>query len=185
MKIKGAAEKWVSGALGVVCLVLLINLILRGGIGKGTEEPSPAPVNSSVPHRSEPKSGAAPDDLARYDPEVKLDLLSDLQSRTLPQIERNPFEFERPKPIPPPIGPQLPGRGPQPPPPPALPIKVIGYSQKESGIKEGIMADDEGIYVVHEGETFAKRYKVTKLTATAVEIYDETTRQTVSLPIAP
>ncbi|HLY61950.1 MAG TPA: hypothetical protein VKV95_14485 [Terriglobia bacterium] len=185
MKIISAAQKWASIVLGVICLALLLNLALRSGVGSGTEKSPLAPVKSAVKLQITPKPGAAQDDLSRYDPEVKLDLLSDLQSRELPQIERNPFEFERPKPIPPSIGPQLPGRGSALPPPPVLSIKLIGYSQKESGLKEGIIADEDGLYVVHEGETFAKRYKVTKLTSTFIEIYDETTRQTVSLPIAP
>jgi hypothetical protein len=185
MKIKGVAEKWASGALGAVCLVLVLNLALRSGVGSGTEKARPAPVSPSVKLRLEPKPNTAQDDLARYDPEVKLDLLSDLQSRSLPHIDRNPFEFERPKPIPPAIGPQLPGRGTSLPAPPVLSIKLIGYSQKENGTREGIIADTDGLYIVHEGDTFAKRYKVTKLTSTVCEVYDETTRQTVALSLAP
>ncbi|HEV2348339.1 MAG TPA: hypothetical protein VG028_00670 [Terriglobia bacterium] len=185
MKKKRAAEKWASGALGVVCLVLAINLLLRSGVGAGTEKPTPAAEHARAKLRTQPRSGAAPDDLSRYDPEVKLDLLSDLQSRPLPEIERNPFEFPKPKPISPPIGPQLPRPPAPPPPPPPLPLKAIGYSEKENGVKEGIISGEDGIYVVHEGETFAKRYKVSKLTATMVEIYDEATRQTVDMPIAP
>jgi hypothetical protein len=184
MKKQGTAEKWASGALGVVCLILVVHLLLRGGVGSGKEKTTPAPARSTAVHLAAPRPAAAPDDLSRYDPDVKLELLSDLQSRPLPDIERNPFEFPKPKPIPPPIGPQPPPAAAPPAAAPALTIKAIGYSVKEGGLREGIISDPDGLYIVHEGETFAKRYKVSKLTATMVQVYDETTRQTVDLPIA-
>lgn len=186
MKKTKAAEKWASGGLAAVCLVLGLNLLLRSGVGSGTEKPAaPTPARPAANLRTAPpRPAAVQDDLSRYDPEVKLDLLSDLQSRPLPEIERNPFEFPKPKPIPAAIGPQLPRPAP-PIPVAALGIKLIGYSQKENGVREGIISGEDGIYIVHEGETFAKRYKVNKLTATMAEIYDETTRQTVEMPIAP
>ena len=101
-------------------------------------------------------------------------------------MDRNPFEIPPPKPI---LvsrgriyGPQLPT---PPPPPPPLTIKLIGYSDKGGGVKVGIISDDEDIYVVREGQTFDKIFKVTKLTPLMIEIYDESTHRTVDLPIAP
>jgi hypothetical protein len=184
MTKKTAAEKWASIALGVVCLALVLNLLLRGGVGSGTEKPTRVPARPAAKPQSAPGPVAAKDDLSRYDPEVKLDLLSDLQERPLPSINRNPFEFPKPKPIPAAIGPQPP-RPAVSAAPVALTIKLVGYSQKENGIREGIISGEDGIFIVHEGETFDKRYKVNRLTATMVEIYDETTRQTVEMPMAP
>jgi len=178
------AEKWASIVLGVVCLGLALNLMFRGGVGSGKEKPAQAPARIADKPQPEPRPVAVKDDLSRYDPEVKLDLLSELQEKSLPSIERNPFEFPKPKPIPPAIGPQLP-RPVAPPSPESLAIKLVGYSQKENGIREGIISGEDGIFIVHEGETFDKRYKVNKLTATMVEIYDDTTRQTVEMPMAP
>jgi hypothetical protein len=144
------------------------------------------PVRSAQARRIPFAPLGVKDELSRYDPEVRLDLLNDQQSRPLPKIDRNPFEFPAPKPtaasrggI---FGPQLP---PPPPPPPPLSIKLIGYTDKGGGVKVGIISDDEEIYVVREGETFAKIFKVTKLTPLMVEIYDESTHRTVELPITP
>ena len=184
MKIKGAAEKWWSGILGVVCLLLLMNL-LRGGV-PAVQEKESTPADHPPETRQIPVGSLeAKDELSRYNPEVKLDLLSDIQQRGLPTIERNPFEFPKPKETSRPPGPQLPPPPPPPPPPPTLPIKMIGYSEKAGGIKEAVVFEepDGPIYVVHEGETFNKRYKVNKLTSISASIYDEETHQTVELPI--
>jgi len=126
---------------------------------------------------------AARDELSRYDSEIKLELLTDIQSRPLPTIERNPFEFPPAKKAPEApvyVGRKLP---PPPPPPPPMPFKMIGYSEKTGGVKEAIIEDAEEIYVVHEGETFAKRYRVNKITPTSAEIVDTSSGQTAQLPI--
>jgi len=184
MKIKGTVEKWASGALGVVCLILLINM-LRGGSPAAQEKRSSPPARAPETRPTPAVPLDAQNELSRYNPELKLDLLNDIQQRELPAFERNPFEFPKPKELPQPIGPSLPKGNATitPPPPPTLPIKMIGYSEKASGLKEGIVEDDEGIYVIHEGETFNKRYKVNKLATTSASIYDDVTHQTVELPI--
>jgi hypothetical protein len=184
MKIKGATEKWAIGALGLVCLLLVMNMV-RGGSPAAQEKrntpPGPAPETRQT--RAVPPD--AKDELSRYNPEIKLDLLSDIQQRELPTFARNPFEFPKPKELPLPVGPSLPTATANntPPPTPTLPIRMLGYSEKAGGMKEGIVEDDEGIYVVHVGETFNKRYKVNKLVTTSASIYDEVTHQTVELPI--
>ena len=187
MKIKGATEKWGSGILGVVCLLIVLHLVRGGAPSAQEKEASPL---GQLPHTRHLQvvSLDAKNELARYNPEVKLDLLNNIQQRDLPNIDRNPFEFPKPKETPTPPGPPLPPPNPTPPPPPTLPIKMIGYSEKAGGMKEGIVADEPDsttytIYVVHEGETFNKRYKVNKLTSTSASIYDDVTHQTVELPI--
>lgn len=187
MKIRSAVENWASGVLGAVGLVLITNLAACGGVGVGTPKRAAAPVLTAQTRRIPmAPPGVKKDELSRYDPEVRLDLLSDQQSRPLPVIDRNPFEYPAPKPtvdlrrrI---FGPQLP---PPPPPPPPLSIKLIGYTDKGGGVKVGIISDNEDIYVVREGETFDKIYKVTKLTPMMIEIYDQSTHRTVELPIMP
>jgi hypothetical protein len=62
-------------------------------------------------------------------------------------------------------------------------LKSLGYSEK-NGRQEAFVSDDDQTYVVHEGETFAQRYHVLKITPQFVEISDETTHQTVQLPFA-
>lgn len=178
MRMKSQLEKWGVGILGVVCLALILNLIFSKGV----------PANAARPEASKDRPGveknAARDDLARYDPELNLGLLTQIESQPLPHLSRNPFEF------PPPPAPPKPAIEPGQsqaalPPLPPLPLKAIGYSVKEGGVPEAVIVDDQDIYVVHIGETFAKRFRVLALTPSRVEIEDTSTQQTVQLPIAP
>ena len=94
-KVASKREKWIAAGLGVACAALLANLavrsnFVRAGAPRSAAPPPPArTVSAPGPH----KDSSSADELARYDPEVRLDLLSDLDSRPLPQIDRNPFEF--------------------------------------------------------------------------------------------
>ena len=185
MKSGSQFEKWVAGFLGVVCVALILNMVFRSG-AKATGS---RPAAHSVPDPHRPRVGSVParasDELARYDPKVRLDLLEQIQKRPLPKLTRNPFEFEAvaaPPPTPGPGSQVAPAPPPRPPPPP---LKVVGVTQKAGGVNEAIVSDDQEIYIVHEGETFARRFRVRKITPTQVEIDDDTTHDTIRLPIAP
>ena len=184
MKSKSALENWASAILGVVCLVLLVSLVLRNGVKAGAAKSAVPSVHPPKAHQTPVAPSGIKDELSKYDPEVKLKLLAEIQARPLPEIDRNPFEFPPVKVDTPQVtpGPPVP---PPPPPPPALPLKLIGYTDKPGGVKEAIISEEEEVYVVHEGETFAKRFKVLKISPSVAEIFDETTHQTVQLPIAP
>jgi hypothetical protein len=187
MKIGSTIKNRTGGVPGAAGLVLITTLMACNGTGTGAAKPATvAPLHSVKARRIPSPPPDTNDELSRYDPEIRLDLLNDQHSHPLPIIDRNPFEFPPPKPVVDfrarIIGPQLP---PPPPPPPPLTIKLIGYSDKGGGVKVGIISDDEDIYVVREGETFDKIFKVTKLTPLMVEIYDESTHRTVDLPITP
>lgn len=181
MKLTGHLEKWASGILGVVCLVLLINLAqsskpVRAGGTRAASSPASAvtPRNPAAPH---PSAGEVSVD----DPEVRLNLLKQIQSRPLLDFARNPFEFEpvRVNPSAVPSGPAAPV---QPPPPPPLPLKALGYAEKKGNSREAYVSDDEQIYVVHVGETFGGRFKVLKITSQIIEIEDASTHQTAQVP---
>jgi hypothetical protein len=114
-----------------------------------------------------------------------LDLLKEIQDRPLPKLARNPWEFEaRAAPAPQAKGEASVAPAPPPKPPPP-PLKAVGVTQKSGGINEAIVSDDQEIYIVHEGETFARRFRVVKITPSQVEIDDDTTHETIRLPIAP
>jgi hypothetical protein len=174
-------ERWLIGILGVVCLALVVSLARRifGGARVSAAPPAASRASGKLDARR-----AAKDDLARYDPSLDLALLKQIETHPLPESSRNPFEY----PPPPPPKPVATASGPAnpapPPPPPALPLKAIGYSVKDGGIPEAAVTDAENLYVVHAGETFGKRYHVLSLTPNKVEIQDDTTHQTVELPIA-
>jgi hypothetical protein len=185
MKTGSQIEKWVAGFLGVVCLALILNMVFRSGARAGGTRP---PARSAAPAaRARAGSGVAAgsDELARYDPRVRLDLLKEIQDRPLPKLARNPWEFEaRAAPAPQAKGEASVAPAPPPKPPPP-PLKAVGVTQKSGGINEAIVSDEQEIYIVHEGETFARRFRVVKITPSQVEIDDDTTHETIRLPIAP
>lgn len=184
MKLTSQAEKWVGGILGVVCVILLINLALNFGNARVGASRSATTVSPATEARRQPAARPGRgEELSHYDPMLRLALLKQLESRRLPEIARNPFEFE--------TRPAAPGRGvtaatsaplpPTAPPPP--PLKAMGYAEKAGGVREAYLVYEDQIYVVHEAESFAKRFRVLKITSALAEIKDESTQQTVKLPI--
>ncbi len=182
MKVKGQSEKWVRRVLGVVCLLLVIDIVFQfGGVRAAAARLLVRAGGGAAKRLPTASSPSSADELARYDPKVRLDLLKKLQSRPLPRIARDPFGMEAqraaaqpPAPAPAPIAP---------PPPPPIPLKGLGYSEKD-GRQEAFVADEDQTYVVHEGEAFAQRYRVLKITPKFIEIQDDSTHQTVQLPFA-
>ncbi len=185
MKEKIHLEKWATISLGVVSLVLLLNLVRQfSGVNAGTWRPI---LRSARAQRLAPLhkvSLKSVDEFSHYDPVLRLDVLRDLQARPLPKLDRNPFEFA---PTPEEVKKKLEAaraatEPPPPPPPPPVPLKALGYSENNKG-KEAYLTDEQEIYVVHEGEEFARRFKAIKITPTQVEIEDESFHRTVQLLI--
>ncbi len=177
-KPKSHAEKWVTAALALMSLFLLAYLARQTGVWAKARPPQ-KPGRSTVAADQERQRK---DDLARFDPVVKLELLHQLQSRPVPHFNRNPFEYPTPKVAPaPPAAPAAPPVA-QPPPPP--PIKALGYMEKAGGVKEATVTDDaDNIYVVHENDVFANHFKVLKISPTVIEIEDTATQQSIQLPV--
>jgi len=193
MKATGNAEKWGAAVLGVASLLLLGHLVLQISRGRGAGEP-PAP-------RTPPRSKAtplpaahtaagklnAPDDLASYDPMVKLDLLKESEDRPLPELSRNPFEFVQsapPRPSGSVAGPAP--AAPAPPPPPPVNLTVMGYSEGKGGVREAMVSDEnQQVFVVHVGDSVGTRYKIVKIAPNAVSVEDSASHQTVDLPVPP
>lgn len=184
MTEKGKTEKWITAGLGVMALVLVVNLVFRGKpSGAPPQGPAPAPASAAAARAK--NSPAASDELTRYDPALQLEEFKAIQKRPASNLKRNPFEFvarevaAAPTPdgataAPPPQAPALP-------PPP--PLKAVGYTQSGGGAGEAFVTLQDELFVVHEGESFAKRFRVNKLTPAVVEIFDETTQQIIRLPI--
>ena len=192
MKATGHIAKWGAGVLGAVSIALLVNLVLQFNRGRA-EDMRP---RATIPPRAktiplpvaEAPAGKqrVPDELSRYDSVVKLDLLKELQDRPLPELDRNPFEFVAA----PAKGTaaQTASAGPaaaQPPPPPPVTLKVMGYSQGKGGVEEAMVSDEDQVFVVHAGDSVGTRYKIIKITPTAITVEDATLHQTVDLPFPP
>ena len=181
MKLASRTEKWAIGVLGTVCAVLLANMVLQlSGLRAGGGR-----VSASTAAKGAFANGGSPgDELGRYDPVVRLDLLKQLQDRPLPELDRSPFEFvethARPAPAPAPAAAPPPA---QPPAPPPISVKPVGYSEGAGGVREVYMSEEDQVYVVHEGDTVAGKYKILKITPKMVTVEDVTTHQTADLPI--
>jgi Tfp pilus assembly protein PilP len=207
MKSTGRMEKWAVAVLGALSLVLIVNLVvqynqvragarrraavipakpvLRGSGGAGT---GPSHSKAGAPARAKAAAGKQKltEELSRYNSLVKLDLLKEFEARPLPELKRNPFEFVT---VPTQVSRvQTAGEAPgpaQPPAPPPVTLKVMGYSEGAGGVKEAMVSDEDQVFVVHAGDSVGARYKVIKITPTAVTVEDATLHQTVDLPVPP
>jgi hypothetical protein len=189
MKVTGHIEKWGAGVLGIVSLVLVVNLVLQFSRGRTGDTRNRAGTPPRAKANTLPDSKAAvgkqqiSDELSRYDPLVKLELLKEFEDRPLPKLDRNPFEFVAAP------ARRLAGQmtaaaaAPQPPPPPPLTLKLMGYSEGKGGVKEAVVSDEDQLFVVHEGDSVGTRYKVIKITPTVITVEDATLHQTVDLPV--
>ena len=144
---------------------------------------------SAAPPASRARAGRAgshvADDLAKYDPAIHLDTLKDLDGRPLPEADRSPFEYVGgAAPPPPEVNKQHDAPKPPPPPPP-LPIKAMGYNDLPGGGKEAFVNYQDNMQVVHEGDTVGTRFKILKITPTALTLEDETDHTTHEMPFPP
>ena len=180
------------GRSGRSVVRLLVNLVLhinRGHAGD-TRPRATTPPRAKATTLPGPKAPAGKqrvsDELSRYNPVVKLDLLKELEERPLPELDRNPFEFVA---APAHAAPgQTAAAGPaaaQPTPPPPVTLKPMGYSEGKGGVKEAMVSDEDQVFVVHEGDSIGTRYKVIKITPTMITVEDATIHQTVDLPVPP
>jgi hypothetical protein len=180
-------EKWVAGILGLVSLALLVNLLLPSGIPVGASRRAAAPA--AAPRQVGSKASVAKKgfgDLGRYDPTVHLDALNAIRERALPELARNPFEFPpervwQSKVVP---GGTFPAPTPSTPPAPSVPLKALGFTERAGSPREAIVTDNDQIFIVHEGETFARHFRVLSISPTVVELEDDTTHQSIKLPIS-
>jgi Tfp pilus assembly protein PilP len=213
MNLTGRFEKWGVGVLGAVSLALVVNLVVQynkmraegkrlavkppavmtlGAKLPGVKRVPQAKVNAA----SAAKAGAGKqagkqggkqkiqDELSRYDSIVEVDRLKEFEDRPLPELDRNPFAFVAGPALAPRA--QAPGAAPQPaqpPPPPPVTLKVMGYSEGAGGADEAMVTDEDQVLVVHAGDSVGTRYKIIKITSTAVTVEDNTSHQTVDLPV--
>jgi hypothetical protein len=189
MKLPAGIEKWGVGVLGAVSLLLGVNLVMHlRGTRAADSRPHPAAPRAARA-RNEQAAPRAADDLARYNPVVNLETLKELDARPLSGLDRNPFEFVAPPaPVVKPGQPAAAADAAQPappPPPPSVALKPMGYNEMPGGGKAALTTLDDQVYVVHEGDVVAARYKILKITPTSLTVEDATTHQTVDLPFPP
>ena len=183
MKKREQLSKLAVGVLGVVCLVILVNLVrsfrqARVGTAKATGTVAVATGKT----RAQSGASAVAGELSRYDPELNLSLLKKLQSQPLSPIGRDPFAFESSAP-PRPAASEAPQAAAAAPPPPP-PLKAMGYADMPGGVREAYVSYEDQVYSVQEGDTIANKFKVLKVSPTQVEVEDASSKEKLKLPIA-
>jgi hypothetical protein len=188
MKQKKRLETTVTILLGLVCVALFLRLAFRmravDAVAADQTPPRARPEVSRV--RVIPRTPAT--QALPESPALNLVAYQALESTPLTAPDRDPFSFA---PTPQQIQASLRARQaaevanaapPGPPPPPPVPFKAVGYSVKDQGPMEAYLADQQQVYVVHEGDVFDKTYRVLKITPAMIEIEDESFHHTAELP---
>jgi hypothetical protein len=144
--------------------------------------PSPAP-RASGRNRTAPKRQTAAQSL---DPTLRTDLLKVSEDTKYEGTGRNIFKVfvDIPKPIVP-VTPQAEvASGPPPPtPPPPIDLKFYGYATPAGGTKRIFLAQGEDVFIAREGDIVDRRYKVVRISGTAVEILDVLSNNRQSIPL--
>jgi hypothetical protein len=168
-------------------LLLVINLVAQyREMEPGHSRAHPVKV-TGTPTRLVKGASRVADDLAKYDPDIHFATLKALESRPLPDEERNPFAFVGGPPPPISQAAAAPGAptvapAPPPPPPPPPPLKAAGYNELPGGQKEAMVTYNDDMVVVHEGDLIGTKFKVVKITPTMVVVEDGDTHQNIELP---
>jgi hypothetical protein len=178
-------QKWAAAILGAGCVALLINLLRSPYVAGGPSSPPSPRVEPASPN-APPAASAA---LSSYEPDVQLERLSQLNLRPLPSMDRNPFVYG---PTPAEIQAQKEQSEkqnvpPPPPPPPPITVRALGFEQGPGEVRKAFFTDteeapDAHTYQAGEGQSFANRYKVVKITSTEVTIEDQSSHVTAQLP---
>ncbi len=183
-------EKFGSIALGAVCVFLAFKLISEMGgspveAARGQETAAQPSAHSAQPPKS--LSGQI-GKLASADPGLEIQALKEYTARPLPENPRDPFDFGAAPAVRALRGAKgMVGGGfgaaSTAPAPPQIPLRALGYSFRMGIGGEAYLADGEQVYVVHQGNLISKRYRILQITSAVVEVHDESSGQTVQLPI--
>ena len=194
-------NKVIAAVSLVVVAIVLMATRFSGFLGSGSSSTSipppvtlgdrasempaaPAPRAATGRNRATPKRQSAAQSL---DPTLRTDLLKVSEDTKYEGAGRNIFKVfvDIPKPIQPvatetptqPQGPALP------PPPPPIDLKFYGYATPAGGAKRIFLAQGEDVFIAREGDIVDRRYKVVRISGTAVEILDVLSNNRQSIPL--
>jgi hypothetical protein len=194
MKV-GVENRKEIAALVVLALVAAI-VVGRMYMGKPTVSArAPIPAVTATPAVKKPttqgrsaKKGRKLPLVTSLDPTLRFDLLKSSEDQEYTGGKRNIFQPEAPE-IPKPVvsavkqAPQV-FTPPPPPPPPPIPLKFYGWASRQGESKRIFLSNGDDIFIGSEGEVISRRYRIVKITNSAVEIEDilNNNRQTIPLP---
>lgn len=202
----GAENKKKAGlaiGLAVVAVILLARTFLSSPETPATSQVPAAPVAQAQPaaKRSAPRDSRERHIAAVWtptlDPRLRLDLLAGSEGRRYQGTGRNIFREHTEsalEAIPKPLAPGLkttaakpkpaPWRPAGPPPPPPINLRFHGWASHPGQAKAVFLAQGSDVFVAHEGDIVARRYKVMRIGANSVEIQDVLSNNTQTIPMS-
>jgi hypothetical protein len=177
---------WAAG-LGVVALLAFAYQFIPLFMGSSSEPASSAQAAAPMPTRVIPRpgikgAGAKKQHLESLDPTLRLDLLAASEQTQYEGNGRNIFVSQPDVVIPKPVAsgaPDAPNKTdephyqvPAPPMAPPIPLKFYGFASSPGEPKRIFLKLGDDVFVAGEGEIVDRRYKVIRITPTAVQIQD-------------
>jgi hypothetical protein len=180
-----------AAVLGVVALLLLVRFMTSDSepaAGSVSQAAPVVPTSSRPPVRrtgtKAPRAVAAPS----LDPTLRLDLLKDSEETKYSGSGRNIFTAAA-EPIPRPKSNGTTDKKavvytpPPPPQPPPITLKFFGFASKPGEPKRIFLSQDGDVFIASEGDIINRRYRVLRITGTAVEIEDVLNNNRQSIPL--
>jgi hypothetical protein len=193
-------NKVIAAVSLVVIAIVLMATRFSGFLGSGSSGASIPPPAALGDRASEMPVATAPRTTSRnrtapkrqtaaqsLDPTLRTDLLKVSEDTKYEGTGRNIFKVfvDIPRPIVP-VTPQpdVVATGPSlPPPPPPIDLKFYGYATPAGGTKRIFLAQGEDVFIAREGDIVDRRYKVVRISGTAVEILDVLSNNRQSIPL--
>ena len=190
-------NKVIAAVSLVIIAVVLMATRFSGFLGLGSSSAaSPSPVSIAIaPERPVPATRATTRNASRkqtaaqsLDPTLRTDLLKISEETKYEGTGRNIFRVfvDIPTPIAQ-VATQEPSQqvqGPAlPPPPPPIELKFYGYATPTGGTRRIFLAQGEDVFIAREGDIVDRRYKVVRISPTAVEILDVLSNNRQSIPL--
>jgi hypothetical protein len=145
---------------------------------------APAPRTTTGGNRATAKRQSAAQSL---DPTLRTDLLKVSEDTKYEGTGRNIFKVfvDIPHVLQPPVPDQTVHNNEPPPPapPPPIDLKFYGYATPAGGTKRIFLAQGEDVFIAREGDIVDRRYKVVRISGTAVEILDVLSNNRQSIPL--
>jgi hypothetical protein len=171
----------IAAALMLVAVFLLIRAFSGGG------EDAPAPTQTAATAAKSKKKPARTLATHSLDPTLRFDLLKASEDLTYKGNGRNifsstaaPAAADIPQTVKSPVVDNTP---PPPPPPPPSGLKFYGFAGPKGGSKKIFLLKGEDIFLAKEGDIVDRRYKITHVGTTSVEVQDVLTNHTETIPL--
>jgi len=188
-------NKVIAAVSLIVVAIILMATRFSGFMGGGSSSasiPAPAVANLTPTRpartngRADRGAGKKQSQTQSLDPTLRKDLLAMSEDTKYEGTGRNIFKVfvDIPQVVQQPAQPQVANNEPPPPPPPPpIELKFYGYATPAGGSRRIFLAQGEDVFIAREGDIVDRRYKVVRISPTAVEILDVLSNNRQSIPL--